>query len=291
MKKILITGATGKLGAEVADGLTRKLGPHNISVLARDLVKAVSLKDKGLKVIQGDYNDYDSLVRAFKGIDMLYFVSGNDIVIREVQHENVVKAAKESGVGHIIYTSFQRKTDDEASPLALIISAHLLTERIIKASGLTYTIMKHALYSDGLPMFMGDQVINSGEIFLPAGNGKTSYTSRSDMASAGVSVLTSEGHENKTYEISTDKSYSFFDIATLLSELSGKQIRYTAPDAETYVAAMAKSGIPAGIMQGIVSFCQGIALGEFDCPDRDLEKLIGRKPQSLKEFLKSVYKQ
>src|SRR5665648_428363 len=224
MSKMLITGATGHLGASVVDELIGKKGTKNVSVLVRDLSKAGKLKDKGVQLLQGDYNDYNSLVSAFQGTDKLYFVSGSDIFNRKAQHENIVKAAKAAKVGHIFYTSFQRKTDDDTSPIALVASAHLLTEKLIRESGLTYTILKHALYAEVLPMFMGDQVLNSGVIFLPAGNGKASFTSREDMASAGVAVLTDKRHENKTYEISVNKSYTFSEIAVLLTELSGKQI-------------------------------------------------------------------
>ncbi len=290
MNKILITGGSGNLGAAVANELTSENGPKNISVLVRNPSKAVMLREKGIEILQGDYDDYNSLVKAFKGIDKLYFVSGSDVMIRKGQHENVIKAAKETRVGHLVYTSFQRRTDNETSPIALVISAHLFTEKLIRASGLTFTIMKHALYSDGLPMLLGDQVLNSGVIFVPAGDGKASWASRSDMASAAVSVLTGEGHNNKTYEISADKSYSFFDIAAILSQLSGKQITYTAPDIVTYSAAMSEKGVPAEAIQGMASFCRAIAQGEFDFPDNTLGKLIGRKPQNLKEFLKMAYK-
>jgi NAD(P)H dehydrogenase (quinone) len=289
MSKILITGATGKLGSAVVNELVEKQGPANVSVLVRDPSKAAALKEKGVELVQGDYNDYQSLVKAFQGVDKLYFVSSSEIANRSQHHENVVKAATEAKVGHIIYTSFQRKTDDDSSPVAFVAAAHVLAENLIKESGLKFTLMKHALYADILPMFMGDQVLNSGVIFLPAGDGKASYTSRGDMASAGVAVLTSEGHDNKTYEISVDKSYSLTDIAAILTELSGKPVNYAAPDAETFTAALTQAGVPA---QGIlfpVSFCTAINQGEFDFPNTTLEKLIGRKPESIKDFLKKVY--
>jgi NAD(P)H dehydrogenase (quinone) len=290
MIKVLITGATGQLGSAVLNELIGKRGYENVSALVRDLSKAGKLKEKGVHLIQGDYNDYNSLVSAFKGIDKLYFVSGSDVFTRSTQHENIVKAAKEAKVGHIIYTSFQRKTDDATSPIALVGSAHILAEKLIRESGLTYTILKHALYADIVPAFIGDQVLNSGVIFLPAGVGKASFTSREDMASAGVAVLTGKGHENKTYEISVDKSYSFYDVAKLLTELSGKQIFYAAPDAGTFSATLAKAGVPKEVVQVTTSFCKAIAQGEFDFPDSTMEKLIGRKPESLKDFLKNAYK-
>ena len=290
MSRILITGGTGQLGSAVVNELIEKKLSDEIVVMVRDFSKAESLNGRGVKLIKGDYNDYKSLVTAFREVDKLYFVSGSDVANRGAQHENVVKAAKEARPGHIIYTSFQRKTDDNTSPIALVASAHILAEKLIKESGLTYTIMKHALYADVVPGFLGDQFLKTGTIFLPAGNGKTSFTSRNDMASAGVAVLTGKGHENKTYEISVNQSYSFHDVASILTDLTGKKINYTSPDVETFSKVLEQAGVPKEGIQGMSAFCQAISQGEFDFPSKTLEQLIGRKPESLKAFLKKAYK-
>ena len=62
-----------------------------------------------LKVIIGNYSDYNYLVNAFKGIEKLLFVSGSEIEKRDRQHENIIRAAGEASVEYIVYTSFDRK--------------------------------------------------------------------------------------------------------------------------------------------------------------------------------------
>src|SRR5688572_7812207 len=103
---ILITGATGQLGKSTIELLLKKLPANKIAALARDKNKAAGLKAKGIDVRPGNYDDKASLVAAFQGIDKLFFISGNDVAIRQKQHENVIKAAKEAGIKHIVYTSF-----------------------------------------------------------------------------------------------------------------------------------------------------------------------------------------
>lgn len=289
MSKILVTGATGQLGKAVVIELLQKVNSSDISVLVRDPQKADELKAKGVNVIKGDYNDHASLVKAFEGIDKLYFVSSSDIMNRLPQHENVVKAAIEAQVGHVIYTSAQRKSEDGTSPIGIVGDAHVKTDNLIKSSGLTYTILKHGLYTDILPMFMGDQVIGSGAIVLPAANGKASYATRADLAIAGANILSSNGHENKVYELGGTTSDSFGDIAEILTGLSGKNIKYNAPEPEAFSEQLKSFGVPEENIQGMVSFCVAIAQGEFDFPSTDLEAILGRKPQTVKEFLKTAY--
>jgi NAD(P)H dehydrogenase (quinone) len=289
MSKILVTGATGQLGQAVVNELLNKINASNISILVRNLAKAEELKAKGVSVIQGDYNDYTSLIAAFRGVDNLYFVSSSDVMNRFAQHQNVVKAAAEAPVGYILYTSAQRKSEDGSSPIALVADAHWKTDNLIKESGLTYTILKNGLYTDILPMFMGDKVIETGTIFLPAGDGKASYASRNDLAAAGAILLTTEGHENKVYEMGGPVAYSFQDIAGMLSELSGKTIQYVSPSAEVFSEQLKSYGLPDEAIQGAATFCVAIAQGEFNFPSTDLETILGRKAQTVRDFLKAAY--
>jgi NAD(P)H dehydrogenase (quinone) len=109
---ILVTGATGGLGSATIDFLLEKTAPANIAALVRNPEKAADLRAKGIEIRVGDYNDTASLVAAFTGVDKLYFVSGSDVATRTAQHQNVVQAAQQAGVGHIVYSSFDRKTED-----------------------------------------------------------------------------------------------------------------------------------------------------------------------------------
>jgi len=107
---------------------------------------------------------------------------------------------------------------------------------------------------------------------------------------AGVAVLAGTRHENKTYEIAVAESYSFYDIAEQLTELSGKQIHYAAPDTGTFSSASKQAGVSDDAIMAASTFCQAIAVGEFDFPDTTLEQLIGRKPETLEDFLKKAYR-
>ncbi|MBS0031234.1 SDR family oxidoreductase [Chitinophaga sp. 22321] len=288
MSKILVTGATGPLGKAVVEELLRNTGAANIAVLARDPVKAADFEAKGVTVLKGDYNDYASLLPAFEGIDKLYFVSGNDVQGRGAQHENVVKAAVAAKVGHVFYTSVSRRTEDGSSAITFVVGAHLHTEALLKASGLTYTILKHNLYADMLPAFIGDKVLESG-IYLPAGKGKVAFATRNDMGIAGAKLLLGSGHENKVYEIAGDTAYSFDDIATMLSDLSGKTITYISPSTEDYIAQLSTAGVPGEYAYVFGAFAQSIAQQELDLPDATLEHILGRKPESVNDYLKKAF--
>ncbi|HKJ43248.1 MAG TPA: SDR family oxidoreductase [Sunxiuqinia sp.] len=289
MKKILVTGATGHLGGQVLKFLTEKVEPSSLAAISRDPSKLASYKEKGVTVFQADYDDPQSLETAFTGIDALYFVSGSDLFKRMEQHENVVAAAKKAGVKHIVYTSIQRKDETDNSPVALVSGSHLKTEELLKESGMAYTIMKHNLYSEYVPVYIGDQVIDTGVVYFPAGDGKVAFATRTDMAEAGAVVLTTDGHENKSYEISTETAYSFHDIAKMLTEIAGKQINYVSPPVDEFKKTLKDAGVPEGGIEVGAMFAQGMSAGEFNFPDNTLKKLIGHKPEDLSETLQKIY--
>lgn len=289
MGKILITGVTGHLGGAVLNKLLAKVPASDVRVLVRDEAKAEAFKALGVEIALGTYDDKASLVAAFKGIDKLYFVSGNDVANRGAQHENVVHAATEAKVGHVIYTSFQRRNESDNAPLAFLASTHLLAEKLLKASGLTYTILEHALYAEVIPMFVGEKVLETGVIFQPGGDGKTAFALREDLAEAGVAVLTGEGHENRSYELTGSKALSYADIAALITEASGKNVTYVSPTVEAFTEELTKAGVPAMYIGLFAGFSSAIKEGEFAAISGDLEKLIGRKSGSVEAYVKSVF--
>ncbi|MDQ2718773.1 MAG: SDR family oxidoreductase [Bacteroidota bacterium] len=286
---ILITGATGNFGKATIDFLLKKgIAAGNISALVRDEAKAADLKAKGITLKLGDYDNYGSLVEAFKGVDKLLLVSGTDMLNRGKQHVNVVNAAKEAGVKHILYTSIERKNETETSPMAIITQPHLDSENAIKASGMKYTILKENLWLDVLPMFFGDKVLETG-IFLPAGEAKSAFALRSDMAEATANILASEGHEDIEYTFANSENISMEEVAEILSDVSGKTVGYTNPNKDIYIVTITKAGVPKEYVGMFSFFAEAIKQGEFTCSKTDLENLLGRKPVKVKDFFKQAY--
>lgn len=289
---ILVTGATGHFGNAAINFLLEKgIKASHISALVRNEQPAHDFKKKGVNVLVGDYDNYTSLVTAFAGVEKLLFVSGNDIMKRTGQHQNVINAAKEAGVKHIIYTSFQRRSESETSPLWIVAHSHIQTEKWLKESGLGYTILRNNLYMDFLPGFIGEKVAETEVIFVPAESGKISAVLRLEMAEAAASILATDGHIGKEYDFTNTKAVSYHDITKIVSEAIGKPITYISPSAEEYGKTLSSYGVPAEIIGIFSSFAVAQAQGELDVESTDLEKLLGRKPTSVLTFISQVYSQ
>ncbi len=284
---ILITGATGQLGTITIDFLLKKLPPSQVAAFVRDADKAATLSEKGVAIRVGTYDDTASLNGAMQGIETVLLIAGTDEENRLRQHSNVVDAAKKAGVKRIAYTSRALKNRNTLENQ--LMQGHFQTEDYIKASGMTYTLFQNILYMDAIPQFVGPTVFERG-IYLPAGEGKVALALRRDMGEAMANALAAGDSGNKIYKLTGSESYSFADVAAVLTELSGKPVGYVAAQKTAFEAGLKERGLPDVMVQRITGFITDIKNGQEDQISPDLEILLGRKPASLKEGLKELYK-
>ncbi len=286
MSKLLITGATGHLGTATIRQLLQKTSADKIVAFARDEHKAKDLIAKGVEVRYGNFDDPDSLEKAVQGIDKVLLISTVDIH-RYQQHKNVVDAAKKAGVRRIAYTSGVLK-DVHASPLKNHLKSHFQTEDYIKESGLSYTIFGNTLYAEVIPMYIGDKVFETG-IYLPAGNGKVPFALRREMGEATANALLQDGSENKIYHLTGGKLYSYRDVAKVLTEISGKTVRYVEAKRTTFEEQLKQAKVSDMMISIVSGFNTDIKNQQYEIVSDDLENLLGRKPATLKEALTEIY--
>lgn len=285
--KYLITGATGHLGGAVLDSLLQKISANNISTLSRKQEMVAEMQNKGMNAFLGSYDDIASLEKAMYNIDMVLLISSTDEGNRIKQHENVVNTAKKMGVKCIAYTS--RSLENKSTLENHLMLEHFKTEEYIINSSLKYIIFRNALYMDVLPLFVGKQVFDKG-IFQPAGNGKVAFALRKEMGEAIANVLSEENCNNSIYHFTGTEAYSFNDVGDTLTELSGKDVKYTPLNIPDFKDKMKDTGLPEQMVQKIINFNTDIKNGQESYVSNDLENKLGRKPATLQEGLKLLFK-
>ncbi len=283
---ILITGATGHLGSALIQFLLKKVPASQIAALVRDEDKAAALKESGVTVHVGDYNDTASLDRAMQGVEAVLLIAGTDEKNRLRQHKNVVDAAKKAGVSSIAYTS--RMLKDRSTLVNQLMEGHFQTEDYLMQSGVNYTLFRNVLYMDVLPQFVGPRVLETG-ISLPAGQGKVAFALRIDMAEAIANALIGAPAGPKIYNLTGSEAYSFDDVAAALTDLAGKVVAYTPAEKAAFERQMKERGTPEIVVQRVSNFLTDIKNGQEDEVTPDLENLLGRKPTSLREGVKTLF--
>jgi NAD(P)H dehydrogenase (quinone) len=284
---ILVTGATGQLGGIVIRSLLDKTSADQVAALVRDESKAAELKAQGVSIRIGDYDNTAALEKAMQGIDKVLLIAGTNEERRVQQHQNVVDAAKKSGVRCIAYTS--RALKHRSTLTNTLMEGHFQTEDYITQSGLNYTLFRNILYMDTVPLYVGEEGVDNG-FSLPAGQGKVAYALRSDLGEAMATALLSGECSSSIYTLTNTESYSFSDVAAVLTELSGKTVKYTPIETSAFEERLKERGVPEMMVRRMAGFLTDIKNGQEDWVRPDLEHLLGRKPTSLREGLKGLFK-
>lgn len=285
---IFVSGANGHFAQAVirnliaagrADSLT--VGTRNVqSPFAQELIA------QGVHVRESDFRRPDLMRQALEGIATALIIptyDPNDQRLR--QNLNAIEAARHSGVQHLVYASFLRAESALAEHSRLV---HYPTEQAIRDSGLGFTLLRHALYADILIGDLND-TLASGLLKRPGGPARCAYIAREDLGISAAQILLRNAPSGRTYTETMEQTWSGEEIATLMSEVFKKAVRYQAVPAEDWPRYMTENwGVPPELSKSTLGTLQAVEAGEFDVVSSDYREITGHPARTLREFFESV---
>jgi uncharacterized protein YbjT (DUF2867 family) len=280
--KILVLGATGNTGSLVVSNLKSKGADFAILTKNKTEAQRFGLADE--QVNKGNFNDLASLVRAMQGIGKIYLVMPmHQDVVKWVN--NVIEAAKQAGVKHIV-----KQSGLEASVKAesQIIRDHAESDQLIKNSGLEYTLIQPNSFFQN---FYGNlPTINAvNQFYSPLSDSKQSMVDLNDVVEAVSLVLTQTGHEGKIYRFTGGEALTSAEQAEFISQSSGKNISFVNVSKNDFESALKDAGMNDWIAENLADmiawFAKGKPYGEIS---EDIESLLGRSPRSFADFSKEL---
>ncbi len=281
---IVVTGATGKLGGLIVRELLDHLPPEKIGVSVRDPAGAQSLVQIGVRVRQGDFADTASLLSAFEGASQVLMVSSN-VAARGgdplPQHRAAIDAARQVGVGRIVYTSHMA-----ASPASQFRPArdHAATEAMLRDAGMAWIALRNGFYASALPMMIGDAA-HTGVLAAPA-DGKVAWTAHTDLAAAAAAILLDGERPNgPTPPLTASRALDLDEVVRIMAKHRTEPIRRQILSDEEQIAAMTARGVPPGAIDATLGLYRAARAGEFAGTDPTLLSLIGRPPIEVVDTL------
>jgi NAD(P)H dehydrogenase (quinone) len=275
---VVVTGATGHLGRLVVESLLQRGVPAGeIVATGRDLDKIKDFADRGVRTLQADFNDPESLTAAFAGAQKVLLISGSEVGQRIPQHTNAIEAAKAAGVEHLIYTSVVG-----ADQTTMILAAdHQATEAVLAEAGVPYTLLRNSWYHENYTATL-PATLERGVIVGSAGEGKVSAASRLDYAEAAAVVLSTEGHVGAVYELAGDTGYTQAELAAEITAQSGTPVAYQDIPVADYEKMLAEVvGLPAPVAAMVADIDRAVSEGNLFVATGDLSRLIGRPTTPL----------
>ena len=278
-KTILITGATGNISSGIITQL--KGSKHRLLALVRNPEKAEELKKQGIELRVGDLEKPWTLGPAFTGADTVWILAPPGPRAPE-QCSNALWAARQAGAKQVV-----RLSAFGASHTAPTINSrlHALSDAEVAASDIPFTILKPHYFMQNLLM-AAQSIAQQGTMYFALADGKMGLIDSRDISEFAAHVLSSSGHEGKTYTLTGPASVSMPQIATAIGEAIGKAVTYVPVTAEVERQAMLKMGIDEWMANLMGNYSAAYSANWGDLVTDDFQRVIGKSARSIEQFSK-----
>ncbi len=277
---ILITGATGRTGKEAAQQLVAK--GVKVRALVRNPAKAAALQAAGVELAPGDAGDAAAVRRALEGVSGIAIILPNGESQLALEKQLATLAA-EAGVAHIVKVSSVESVPGAPNP---VHRTHWESEEHIRSLGKAWTMVRPSFY---LQNFLSNAatIKADGKFYYPFGHkGAAVLTDSRDAGFFVAHVLSTPGHANKSYDITSHELLSFHQIAAVFTQELGRRIEYVPQDPAAYKAFLGRFVTSQWHLDAVCDIFAEISHGYVSRTTNTFAEVTGREPISLAQFIR-----
>jgi uncharacterized protein YbjT (DUF2867 family) len=249
-----------------------------VRAAARDVGRARQMLGGGIEVVPFDFRQPATHAEALTGARALFLVRPPDLADVRGTITPVVAAARQAGVEHIVFLSL---LGVERNPIV----PHYRIEAVLRASGVDWTFLRASFFMQNLAGVHAVDIRAHGEVFVPAGHGRTSFIDARDVAAVATLALTSPGHRRLAYPLTGGEALTYGEVATIFSEVLGRSITYPAPSPLAFVRRMRQRGQSWSFIVVMLGIYTAARLGRAGAIAPDTEYLLGRPPLTMRQFV------
>jgi uncharacterized protein YbjT (DUF2867 family) len=275
---VLVTGATGNVGSQLMHELADRDVPARAFV--RDPDKARRMLGSAADLAVGTFEDAASLRRAMNGVDTV-FLSTGDHPGKVDDEVAVIDAAVAEGVPFLVKLSVNGAA--VGSPVG-IWRRHALAEEHLMRSGLPSTVLAANFFMTNL-FAAADHVQQAGRMFAPAAGARIAMIDPADVAATAAVVLTDPQHREERYVLTGSEPVQYPDVARYLTGITGRPVDFVDIPDDAARGAMRESGLPDWYADDLVAMFGELRRGIADTPTDTVQRLTGRQPATVEQFL------
>jgi len=271
---ILITGASGNVGKEVL----KQAAASGAKVRAAfQAANKAAMAPSGVEIAIVDYKQPETFAAALRGVDRVFLVGPPAQNLLALERK-AVDAIKQAGGVHIV------KLSAMGGRAAIYPRQHADSEDYIKSTAMPYTFLRPNGFMQNLVNYTAATINTQNAFYGCQGEGKVSHIDLRDVAAVAVKALTEDRHEGKTYTLTGPRALSNAELAQILSDDLGREIRYVDLSVEQYKQALLGAGLPEWSANALIDLQQLYRHGGASTLTNDVEQLLGHKPRSFEQF-------
>ncbi|KAH8820769.1 hypothetical protein F5884DRAFT_745114 [Xylogone sp. PMI_703] len=276
---ILIGGATGATGGAATKILLEK-GFRVRALVHTDDDRARKLEAQGAEIFVCNVLDLRAVRRAFEGVKRAYFVYPIRPGLVEAS-ANFAQAAIEAKAEFIVNMSQKSSRPDAPSNSAL---HHWLAEQVFDWAPIQVCHLQPTVFNEWL-LYMRS-MIREGRYAVPFNTtGRFAPISAADQGAVIAAILADpSGHAGQTYRIFGPVELTPPQIAEIVSETLGREVRYEQITGAQWVKEVRGQEIPY-LVQHITNGGVMQAQGHFSGTNDVVEKITGKRPETVADFV------
>ena len=272
---ILITGASGNVGREVLKQVA--LTGAKVRAAYQDASRAAHAP-AGVETITMDYYQPETVRAALKGADHVFLVGPPTAELPALERR-AIDVIKHSDVEHVV------KLSAMGGRAATFPRQHAESEDYIRSSGVPYTFLRPNGFMQNLVAFSAPSIKTQSAFYGSEGDGKVSQIDIRDVAAVAVKTLIDPGHMGRTYTLTGPEALNNAQIAELLTQALGREIRFVKLPPEQLNQAMRGNGVPEWTADAILDLQRLYREGKAATVTGDVEQILGCKPTSYADFV------
>jgi uncharacterized protein YbjT (DUF2867 family) len=270
----LVTGLTGHVGGATARGLLAR--GRQVRALVRDTPKAAAWADKGVELVQGDWNDAESIAAALSGVEGAYIMMpptqtpSPGFPEAKAVVASYVEALRQSMPPKLVaLSSFG---SEKPNGLGLITPTRLL-EQALKEMPFPVAFVRAGGFFENF--IFGLQAAQGGTlpVFYTPTHRKVGHIATADIGALVVELLTTEWSGQRVIELGTPVSPD--EIAVAIGEVLGREVRAQALPRHAWAGTMELMGLPKGSTWAYEEMMEGVNSGWIDFGVDGTEKRPG----------------
>lgn len=283
--KILVTGASGNVGRYVVDELL-KMGETVVAAGTdvKRLEEIFRINDEfqgNIELVRFDFTDKSTFEQALKDVDRVFLMRPPHLGKPEDLY-GFIDAMKENDIKLVSFLSLMGVEKNTIPP-------HHKIEKYIEAVGVPFAHIRPGFFMQNLSGIHAKEIVEKNEIFVPAGRSRTSFI---DAADIGLSVATllheADKYKNSSHTITGAESLDYFQVAEILSKVTGRKITYAKPSYLRYRSYYIKErGLEKGYVNVTVALYFMTRMGTAKEVTDGFFRLTGKQPRSFEDFAKA----
>lgn len=272
--KIFVYGATGTVSSTLVDKLLT--AGHEVFAGSRNPDK-IAKRDK-LTPVHIDSKTPAAGVEILEKADAAFLIGPPAVIDAWSALSPLIEKAKQVKLKKLVLmTAMGVEHAPAEAPMRRL-------ELAVEGSGLAYNILRPNWFMQNFHTFWIGGILSDGKIYFPGGDARASFIDARDISASAFELLTGDKLANQALALTGSEALTHAEVATQLSQTTGKTIGYADITSEAFQQALTSAGLPADYVGFLAYIASALKAGAASPVTDNVKLITGKAPIGFAQY-------